>query len=338
MFNFNCLSCSGRSLDLKKGMRAAPSLVAAGLTALTLVSHQSPLVGQVSTDPSLVFRSGVDLVSVAAVVRDRRGQVVRDLTARDFEVYDNGVRRPIVEFAPGEDGPISVALLIDISGSMRVARTDVAARGMLDHLLAWLDATRDEAALFTFDAKLYEEHGFTSDAAALRQAMAGIDSYGVTSLYDAVGATAERVAARDARRRAVVVLTDGLDTASRLTPEEVSGIASRSDVPVYVVTLVSSVGQRSRRTSLGGPEAVHAAGPLGHLAWWSGGNIFIVSTAAQASGAARMLIAELRHQYLLAFESSGAPGWRALDVRLRRPELTIRARSGYFSTPLRPLG
>lgn len=153
MFNFNCLSCSGRSLDLKKGMRAAPSLVAAGLTALTLVSHQSPLVGQVSTDPSLVFRSGVDLVSVAAVVRDRRGQVVRDLTARDFEVYDNGVRRPIVEFAPGEDGPISVALLIDISGSMRVARTDVAARGMLDHLLAWLDATRDEAALFTFDAK-----------------------------------------------------------------------------------------------------------------------------------------------------------------------------------------
>ncbi|MCL4846925.1 MAG: VWA domain-containing protein [Acidobacteria bacterium] len=319
-------------------MRLTSPLVAAGTTALILLAQQHQLGGQVPADPALVFRSGVDLVSVAAVVRDRRGHVVRDLDAGDFEVYDNGVRRRIVEFAPGEDGPISVAFLLDVSGSMRMSRANDAARGMLDHLLAWLDPSRDEAALFTFDAKLYEEHGFTSDVAALRGAMAGIEAFGVTSLYDAVGETAERVASRDARRRAVVVLTDGLDNASRLTPEDVSAIASRSDVPVYVVTLVSSLDQPHRRMALGGPEAVNAAGPLGHLAWWSGGNLFIVSTAGQASVAARTMVAELRHQYLLAFESSGAPGWRTLDVRLRRADLSIRARSAYYWTPLRTLG
>jgi len=134
-------------------------------------------------------------------------------------------------------------------------------------------------------------------------------------------------------------VTDGLDNGSRLSSAEVSGLASATDVPVYVVAVVSPVDRAGDRSSLGGGQAADATGALSKLAWWTGGEAFVVSGDADASLAARAVLAALRHQYVLAFESAGAAGWKPLDVRLRRRELTVRARSGYFSTPAaRPLG
>jgi Ca-activated chloride channel family protein len=278
-----------------------------------------------------VFRSGVDIVPVSAVVRDRRGQVVRDLVSDDFEVFDNGERRRIVGFTSADDGPISLALLIDVSGSMRVGEQRASARGVVDQLLASL-RPRDEVALFTFDRELSEEQAFTTDPALVRSALDRVEPWGATSLYDAIAQTAKRLDALRDKRRAIVVVTDGLDNASRMRPSDVSGIASASDLPVYVLAVVSPLDAPD--TSTGQLGSV-ATGQLKNLAWWTGGDAFIVSSPAQMSIASRAVLLELRHQYVLAIEASGVVGWRPLDIRTRRRELQVRARSGYFATPRR---
>ena len=177
-----------------------------------------------------VFRSGVDLVTVSATVRDKRGRAVSDLTAADFEVLDRGIPRRISEFRT-EAAPISVAILFDVSGSMDVASRSLAAKFAANHVLSWLEHGRDEAALFAFDSRLHEVAPFTVDTRALQGALGEVDPFGATSLHDAIADTATKIQQRANGRRAIIVLTDGIDTASRLTPAEVSASPARSTCP-----------------------------------------------------------------------------------------------------------
>ena len=101
-----------------------------------------------------------------------------------------------------------------------------------------MEEGRDEAGLFAFDSRLREVAPFSVDTRALKGALGEVDPFGATSLHDAISAAAERVATRPMARRAVVVLTDGIDTASRLTPAQVSAKAAAIDVPVYIIAMV----------------------------------------------------------------------------------------------------
>jgi VWFA-related protein len=281
--------------------------------------------------PTAKFRSAVDLVSVVAVVRDRKGRFVPDLSQRDFVIVEGGQTRPIVGFKAEKDGPVKLAIVFDVSGSMRVGSKATDAREAARQLLSTLSGT-DQAALFSFDTKLEQVRDFTSDFRSLSSALDKVDApYGQTSLYDAVAEAARAVAGRrsadrqSAQRAAVVVLTDGVDTHSRLKPGEVSGIASEIDVPVYVMALMSSIDDPRMFDD---PEAATAGG-LRDLARWTGGELFTMSAPAHTSLAARQIVSELRHQYLLAFEASSRPGWRSLEIKARSRDLTVRARSGY---------
>ena len=159
-----------------------------------------------------------------------------------------------------------------------------------------------------------------------------LEACGTTSLGQALTRAGKLI-----RRRAVVVLTDGADTASRLTPSEVSAIASVIDVPVYIFGVVPSIDNPSDDPSTHQSVSGAAfAGPLSDLAAWTGGHVFMASTPGQRSIAARQIIDELRHQYLISFESSGRPGWHPLEVRARNKDLTVRARSGYFAGQANP--
>src|SRR5437016_1581999 len=127
-------------------------IIAATMLLLTLEG-----LGQAAQPPT-TFHSGVDLVRVAAVVRDRKGHFVQDLAAHDFEVLDNGRPRSITDFRR-DVGGISIALLFDVSGSMEGRLQD--ARESATHALSWLEG-RDEAAVFTFDTQLVESAPFTA--------------------------------------------------------------------------------------------------------------------------------------------------------------------------------
>jgi VWFA-related protein len=287
---------------------------------------------QGSQAPQATFKSSVDLVRVTAVVRDRRGRFVRNLSARDLEVVEAGQVRPITDFAVDSAGT-SVALLFDVSGSMEggLAHGRQAARELLAKLEPW----RDEAAVFAFDTQLVEVAGFTNELERLVQQFGAVSPFGATSLYDAVAGTAERLEAR-ARRSAVVVFTDGNDNASRMIPSDVATIASAIDVPVYVFGIVSALDNPSAPIAVTPGRSPSFSGGLEELARQTGGEVFIASTPLDRAAAARQIADELRHQYLIAFESSGRPGWRPLVVRARSKDLTVRARSGYIAGQSRP--
>ena len=302
----------------------------------TLLSLSLGLGGARAQDkvPSIVaFKSGVDVVRVAAVVRDHKGRFVQDLKARDFEVLDAGVARAIADFQH-DTGGVSLAVLFDVSGSMEGRLPD--AREAASHVLSWMDASRDEAAIYTFDTHLDERTPFTTGLKTLPDALSQVVPFGATSLHDAIAETARRVGTRDGRRRAVLVLTDGADNASRLTPSQVSAMASEIDVPVYIFGIVPSIDNPSEDTSTHSVGSAAFIGPLSDLADWTGGHVFVASTPGQRSIAARQIIDELRHQYLIAFESSGKPGWHPLVVRARKKDLVVRARSGYIAGQSNP--
>jgi VWFA-related protein len=286
------------------------------------------------SEPPPRFTSSVDLVSVAAVVRDRKGRFVPDLSKEDFLVVEGGVPRPIVGFEFEKDGPVRLAVLFDISGSMRVGTRMADAKQAARHVFSALRPT-DRAALFAFDTGLDRVHEFTDDFAALEGSIERVQQpYGQTSLYDAIAQTAKMAAEGDskgrrAQRAAVVVLTDGVDTRSRLTPAQVSGIASNIDVPVYIVAVMSPIDDPRNAADDLSSASVSISSALRDLARWTGGELFTVSTPAAASLAARQVIGEMRNQYLLAFEASVRAGWRPLEVKARHRDHVVRARSGY---------
>jgi VWFA-related protein len=301
------------------------------LLIATLLALPSETTAQTPTTPQVPsFRSGVELVTVTATVRDRRGRLVKGLTSNDFEVFDAGERRSIIDFR-SEPSPISVAILFDVSGSMRVAGRALAAKFAAHHVLSWLEPGRDEAALFTFDSRLYEVAPFTVDTRALQGALGEVDPFGATSLHDAIAEAARRASARTGRRRAVIVVTDGIDTASRLTPSEVSGVASAIDVPIYVIATVLPIDHPGREDSLVTEGLRSEVGTIEDLAMWTGGAFFYTSTPADTSRVSRQVLAELREHYVIAFTPAPAKGWRPLEIRMRDKSHTVRARSGYMA-------
>jgi Ca-activated chloride channel homolog len=300
----------------------------AGAALLILTGFSGVRAQEQPPAATAAFKGGVDMVRVAAVVRDNRGRFVQDLKAHDFEVLDGGQTRSIADFRTDLAG-ISLAVLFDVSGSMEGLLPH--AREAAAHVLSWMDTTRDEAAVFTFDTHLDQRMPFTAGLRVLPESFETVVPFGATSLHDAIGATATRVGEREGRRRAVVVLTDGADNFSRLTPSDVSALASAIDVPVYIFGIAASIDNPSEDTSTKSVAGSAFAGPLADLAAWTGGHVFVASTPGQRSIAARQIIDELRHQYLIAFESSGKPGWHPLVVRARNKDLTVRARSGYIA-------
>jgi VWFA-related protein len=266
---------------------------------------------------------------VNAVVQDRRGRLVKGLSAEDFELFDDGMRRPIEEFR-WDLGSVSAALLFDVSGSMEGRLGQ--ARDAADHVLAWLDFEEDEAAIFSFDTRLAEMTPFTGGLRKLPPELDTMVPFGATSLHDAIAQTAERLDKRE-RRGAVIVFTDGNDTSSRLSASEVSGIASAINVPVYIFGVVPSIDNPGADRAAASSTRPGVWEALTNLAHWTGGKTYFVSTPAERSLAAREMVEELRHQYLIAFEASGRPGWHPLVVRARDRNLNVRARSGYFAGP-----
>ena len=179
----------------------------------------------------------------------------------------------ILDFKTQASAPASVALLVDGSGSMRLGAAHDAARQISEAVLNSLDEARDDAALMTFDRRLVTVHGFTHDFGRIRRGLDLIDSFGTTSLYDAIAGTAGIVAGKSQNRRAVVVLTDGADTNSVYSPEQVSRIASSIDVPVYVFALGTS-----RLTTTA------ASRPLPELARETGGDVIVANTPRLVDG------------------------------------------------------
>ena len=311
-------------------MRARTIFATLGLAALLasgLFAQGRPTA--VERDPAPTFTSGVDMVTVNVSVRDRRGRIVRGLSPADFRLKDSGYGRRI-EYVYPSDAALSIAVLVDISGSMALDRNIDRARRAVDAIAGSLQTGRDELALFTFDTLLREVTSFTNElhrigALELREA-----PYGKTSLYDAIADAATLVGRRANPHRALLVVTDGVDNGSRRTAGEVSDAASAIAVPVHVLTVARPLSRRAiRRAAEAG--ATDAAGSLADLARWTGGSVLAARSPEDLLAALRGLLPGLRYQYVLTFQPGFRRGWHPIEIRTADDNLVVQARSGYVA-------
>ena len=270
------------------------------------------------------FRSSLDLVSVAVVVRGSDGKLVKGLRASDFEVLDRGQAQSIVQFQQGEDASARLALLVDASGSMVVGPKRERSRIATELLAAGFQAT-DAASVFSFDSRVLRLTPYTKDRYELRDAVMSVQPWGITCLYDAIVRTMDIVLEESPRARAVLLLTDGVDTGSSNTPMDAATAAAALDLPVYVLSVGKDIADDKAFPT--NPEATVT---LNDLAGRTGGLATEAGTAAELSIATRVILNELRHQYVLAFQAGTTRGWHDLTVRVKRGRVQARSRNGYL--------
>jgi len=319
---------SGKSWNVGSGAICAMFLGATVLMATPAPQQQAATAAVAEQAPTgqPTFRGGVDLVTIRAIVRDSKGRPVTTLSAKDFELTDNG--KPVaIQAAEQDSGPVGLALLFDISGSMDIDERFSRARETSYFLLSGLRTGEDEAAIFAFDSGLHVVQPFTTELDKLRGSLSSFSPWGMTSIHDAIASASRSMDARATKRRALVVLTDGFDTASKLDAAEVSRIASAIDLPVYLVAVVPSIDDP--RQGEGGNRAL--AGDLADLARWTGGELFVATSTPEASTIARQVVSELRQQYLIAFPPGEKPGWHSIELHVRRKGYTVQTRGGYVA-------
>jgi VWFA-related protein len=272
------------------------------------------------------FRSALDLVSVAVVVRGPDGRLITGLKQGDFEVLDRGAAQEIVQFQRGDDANARLALLVDSSGSMVVGTRRERSR-IATELLAAGFRESDAASVFSFDSRLRRLTPFTRNRDVLRDAVISVEPWGVTGLYDAIVGTIQTVVNEAPRTRALLLLTDGIDNASLTSPGDAATAAAALDIPLYVLSVGKDLTDDKAFPSY---ESQGASVKLHELATRTGGLAVEAATIADLSTITRTILTELRHQYVLAFPAGSTKGWHELTVRVKRGRVQARSRDGYY--------
>ena len=265
----------------------------------------------------MVFRSAVDVVLIPAIVTDRQGRYVTDLAQDRFEIREDGVRQRVSYFSPPADGGLDLVVALDISGSMRDAMPALK-RGVAT-LIETL-APDDVVTVLAFNDRVFELAERETDRNRLLELVAGLETSGYTSLYDAIGRSLGLLGG-EPQRKAVLVFTDGDDRSSFSSLQAVERRVEESDATLYVVTL----GRRSEVR-----EVREVARRLTNV---SGGQVFSVDRLERLERALATFAGDLRHQYLLGFTpppaASAAAEFRRLAVDVRDGNFRVRAREGY---------
>jgi len=304
------LACQGFSLS----RLLPPALKFSLLAAFAL----SPALAQ--------FRVNVNLVRVVTTVKNQSGELVGDLRKEDFQVTDNGEPQEIAVFERHSDLPLSVALLVDISGSTAKDlkyETDSATRFL--RVLLGEGNLNDTVALYGFNWQVTEYHSFTHSLASLTTALKALHGEAGTSLYDAIYLAARGLEDREGRK-VLVVVTDGGDTTSSKNLQQALAAVQLADAVIYPVVVIPITNDAGR--NIGGENA------LKFMADGTGGRTFLPTLGAELDRAFNDIISELRTQYLLGFYPRNTPltkdRFHKLQVRVTRPELRVSARNGYY--------
>jgi len=278
-----------------------------------------------------VLRTDVEEVSLNATVLNSSGQLVQNLTQNDFQVFEDGTKQNIISFQHS-DVPVSIGLVVDNSGSMSRKRPAVN-KSALDLIEA--SNPNDEAFVVNFSDEAFIDQDFTSDVAKLRDGLSHIESRGGTALYDAVVASADKLAA-DAHRpkQVLIIITDGEDNASTLNLEQtIRRVQALSGPVIYTIGLL--FGDEMSRA-----EVRHAHRALEMLSTETGGIAFFPKSMEQVDEIAAEVARDIRSQYTIGYHSTkptSQPGFRRIQVIADQNghKLNVRTRTGYFPSPNR---
>jgi len=272
----------------------------------------------------------VRLVLVPASVTDRQGRVIRGLAEDDFRIYDDGALQEIRYFAAEAREPVSIAFVLDVSGSMRQLDKLVHAKEGIRHIVDGL-RPGDQFALICFaDRQVAWVTEFTHDRERFLRRLDVQEGYGQTALNDAVAATPGLVDDTIQGRKAIVLITDGVDNFSRMAPQEAVELARRVNVPIYSIGFLSVAPQLLR-----GDEPVLSVENMERFSDETGGRLFLVHDPDELKEAVLLLDNELRYQYVLGYSlhPSRADGeFHEIRVEVDSRRATVRARNGYIAS------
>jgi Ca-activated chloride channel homolog len=311
------------------------------VTAVLLVVGATILLADIRTgaqDPPApqqrpAFRAGVEVVSLAVTVTEPDGRYVTDLTPEDFQAFEDGTKQDVT-FFDKSNLPIALSLLLDTSASMeeRIGTAQEAAIGFAKRLRA-----QDLGQLVDFATRVEVTQAFTNSAAELESAIRKTTAGGSTSLYNAVYIALKELkkvqakSADEIRRQAIVVFSDGEDTSSLVTFEQVLDLAKRSETAIYAIGLRP----RDEIQSKGFKEADFV---LREFAQQTGGRAFFPTRVEDLAGVYVQIAEELSSQYMLGYISKNNRrdgSWRRVVVRVSRPSVTARTKQGYFAPTAR---
>jgi VWFA-related protein len=270
------------------------------------------------------FSSGVEITSVTATVTDKDGKLMHDLPRELFEIYEDGVRQTITQFTR-DRVPVGLGVLLDVSDSMYGQRIQDA-RAAVDRFLFELLDPGDEFFVTAFNHAPRALTGWTREHSEVQRALAGLRPSGGTAIYDTIVSAMPLVEHRNRQRAALLVISDGADTASTATLRDVRSALLRSDAFVYAIA-IDSPEHRAINTRVN-PQL------LREITGESGGRTEVVERTADLDQATARIAEELNSQYLLGFSSpKGADGqYHSLRVRVTSSEYRVRARNGYVAT------
>jgi Ca-activated chloride channel family protein len=276
-----------------------------------------------------VFRASVDVVSLNVTVVDNENHYVTDLAESDFSVFEDGAKQELI-FFNRSSLPIALSLLIDTSASMesRLQIAQEAAVGFAKKL-----RPQDFAQVVDFDSRVEITQNFTNSVADLERAIRSTVAGGSTSLHNAIYISLKELAKLKAktqdevRRRAIIVLSDGEDTSSLVTYEEVLDLAKRSETALYTIGLQP----REAPTSKGFREAEFV---LRQLAQETGGRAFFITRVEDLKDVYGQISDELSSQYTVGYASKNGRrdgGWRRVAVQIARAGAVARTKRGYYA-------
>ena len=274
-----------------------------------------------------IFRGSVTTVEIPVTVTDSSNRLITGLTKDDFEVYEDGDEEPVTQFSDKRT-PVSVGVLLDISDSMR-GQPIVDARAALDRFMAELLDAGDEAFVGAFNHLPRILVPWTAPPSRLAGRLANERPTGGTAIYDAIVASISMLQRHNRSRAALIVISDGADTASDRSLVQTREALRRIDAFVYAIAIDSATEQRvSTRVN---PEA------LRELTGPSGGYTEVVRSYEDLGPATQRIAAELNSQYTLGFATKKPQdgSWRTIRVRVKNHDYLARARRGYFAAPPR---
>ena len=294
-------------------IRRIPLLVLAG-SLCSLIAQEA------------VFRTSVNLVRLLVTVKDRQGAPALDLGKANFRVYDNGVEQQITIFERHTEQPLSVAILLDTSGSTGKElkyETDSVIR--FGRALFGEGNPEDRAALYTFNWEVVQRTSYTRSAQQIDRNLRGLKGEGGTSLYDALWFAARDMDDREGRH-VIIVVTDGGDTTSSRTFHQALETVQLADAVIYPILVMPITNDAGR--NIGGENA------LTTFADGTGGRVFAPTVGTQLDEAFAQILRELRTQYLIGYYPKNVPKtkdrFHKLKITVDQPNLRVQTRSGYY--------
>ena len=296
---------------------------ATGLAGLLLFIVTTVQAERFAPASQPTFRAGIDLVTFGVTASDRRGNLITDLSAEDFEILEDGKPQQIRYFSKGDgDGQVAthLGLMLDTSGSMendlKLARS--AAIKFLN-----LIPEAEDITLVDFDTEVRVTRYPQRDFARLVERIRMRKPDGWTALYDALGVYLHGADGRNGRT-ILVMYTDGADSRSELNLGELMELLKASHVTVYAVGLIEHTGSMRQELRMRMTQMTEA----------TGGQAFFPTALKDLDASYEKVLAEIRAQYQLGYLSSNATmdgNWRKVEIKVRRPDVRLRSRKGYFA-------